>query len=646
MIVDRFRDGKFDVLILAGPRVKDWPTAGSRAISLLCAEAGLTVGVFGGDAIRPRGVLPGSVTGGTALLEDTQGRLHRVQARAIVRIASSDVMPSPFEGWRGPGLIPYSTAIRLRRESIVKWEPSIAILGTGNRAFRFGSELLATGTQEVLCVETHGNWGAKRFAGWEVERRRFETLGGKLLEAKPLSLAPKGPLIWELRLQDRVGVRLHQVGRVVAVGPFEHSPGLREYPPGSLLFELEQTAAALPEEDIEGWRLEEERGRGLAARIVKSLVVDLGPQKDEVERALKRSRSELKRLARHLEKPFQLNFQGKWLAPASEGVEGLREFSGIPRTAQATRWSASVECVEEIGCDVCSRVCPEKAIDLTQRETPGSRVLMEEKCTGCGICVTACPSQAIALVNERGGHPSSWLGLPSLSSGWKSGEFGVLVNRKGESLGSGRIVEPERAGVQEHEKLLFVEVPSHVVWDARGIRRNRVSAVTDPTYLAALAAPPSDRVEITLNGEKRLVRDRIPVGLALFEIGHSRPEDVLLCSDGSCGLCRISVDGTNKWACQMQVHRGMAVRTAQAGPARQGLCPCVGVTREDALARIVQGKVRSAEAAVELTQVTRGTCHGQLCADGFRKLLCDHGLDASGWLDWKFPWMDWTLDRS
>ncbi len=411
-MLDRFRDGKFDVVILAGPRVKDWPTAGSRAISLLCAEAGLTVGVFGGDSIHPRGVLPGPVTGGTALLEDTQGRLHRIHARAIVRIASSDVMPSPFEGWRSPGLIPYSTAGRLRRESIVKWEPSIAILGTGNRAFRFGSELLSSGTKEVLCIETHGKWGGKRYAGWEVERRRFETLGGRLLDATPLSLKPKSPLLWEFRLQDTVGVRLHHVGRVVAVGPFEDSPGLREYPPGSLLFELEQSALALPEEDVEGWRLEEERGRGLAARIVKSLVAELGARKDEIERAQKRSRAELKRMAKHREKPFQLNFQGKWLTPTGESGETLREFSGVPRHAQATRWAASVECVEEIGCDTCSRVCPEKAIDLTQREAPGGRVLLEDKCTGCGVCVVACPSQAIALVNERGGHPNAGWGFP------------------------------------------------------------------------------------------------------------------------------------------------------------------------------------------------------------------------------------------
>jgi hypothetical protein len=35
------RDGKFDVLVLAGPRVSLWPSVGVREISKLCARAGL-----------------------------------------------------------------------------------------------------------------------------------------------------------------------------------------------------------------------------------------------------------------------------------------------------------------------------------------------------------------------------------------------------------------------------------------------------------------------------------------------------------------------------------------------------------------------------------------------------------------------------
>lgn len=52
-----FRDGKFDVVALAGPRVSLWPSIGVKALSLNSAEMGLTVGMFGGEDVSVRGVI-------------------------------------------------------------------------------------------------------------------------------------------------------------------------------------------------------------------------------------------------------------------------------------------------------------------------------------------------------------------------------------------------------------------------------------------------------------------------------------------------------------------------------------------------------------------------------------------------------------
>src|SRR5262249_22316563 len=145
-------------------------------------------------------------------------------------------MPDPFPGWRSEGLIPISTAERLNEEIRLQWTPATVILGTGNRALRFASRLLEHGVPSVLCVESYAQWGAKRFAGWEVERRRFEILGGKIVEGKPVSLIKKAPLLWELRVSDERGVRVMEVGRVVSAGPFAPDAGVREHPPGSFLF--------------------------------------------------------------------------------------------------------------------------------------------------------------------------------------------------------------------------------------------------------------------------------------------------------------------------------------------------------------------------------------------------------------------------
>ncbi|MCM2279649.1 MAG: 4Fe-4S binding protein [Oligoflexia bacterium] len=647
------RDGKFDVVAVAGPRVPVWPSAGVRALTRICADMGLSVGSFGGEALWVRGVLPLPGTGGLVLVQDVQGRVHRIQARAVVKVFAAPEMPDPFPGWRTQGLLPLSTAVRLRRESQVSWDPVTVVLGSGNRALRFASELLEGGAAEVYCVEGFARWDAKRFAGWEVERRRFEALGGRLLEARPISLARKAALLWELRLQDAQGVRVLETARVVSAGPFRDVPGVREYPAGSFLFELVQTAPALREDDVEGWVLEEERGRYLAAKIARALIPELGERRESLDAVYRRARSRLKRNPRHRNEPFMPSYQGKWLSGGDSAR--IRAFSGVPRTEQRVRKLASIECFEEIPCDVCKLACPESAIAIGKIPRPaGTPILDESRCTGCGICVGACPSAAIPLIHEREERSVSSLTLPWRGArAWKAGEFATLVNRRGESLGSARVVAVVEAVKLPEGKLQLVEleVPTHLIWDARGLRRLRAPAAEDEAYLEAVSrsASAENRVEIQLNGEKRLVRDQVPVTVALFEAAENRADDALFCKDGSCGLCHVLVDGVKKLACQTEVRRGMSVELrAHSAAVREAsdpslLCPCQGISPGQVLERLSQGKLRSPEAVLSVTPVGEGRCHGQLCLEPFRRVLLDQGLDASHWSDWRFPWSDWVL---
>ncbi len=224
---------------------------------------------------------------------------------------------------------------------------------------------------------------------------------------------------------------------------------------------------------------------------------------------------------------------------------------------------------------------------------------------------------------------------------WRLGEFATLLNRRGESLGSAKVVAVSQAG---NLQLVQVEVPSHLMWDARGLERPKKSYEVDEAF--EFHSLP--KVEITLNGERRLVRDRLPISLALFEIGHSRAEDSLACPDGSCGLCQVTVDGVKKRACQTEIHRGMAIKMKAAREDHanhEHLCPCLGVSRADVLERISQGRLKSPEAVVAVTHVGRGKCLGQICLDPFMRILQEQGLDVSQWIDWRFPWSEWVLGQ-
>ncbi len=660
------REGQVDVAILAGPRVTLWPSRGARLLATSCTEMGLVAGLYGGESMTVRGVVPLPGTGGLVLVEDVQHRIHRIRARAVVKVSDLTGLPDPFPGWRSQGLVPLSTAERLRRESHVSWDPCTVILGSGNRALRFGSSLLESGVAEVYCIESSAQWGAKRFAGWEVERRRFEMLGGRLIEARPVRLLPKAALLWELKVQDSLGVRLLEVARVVAAGPFEGQPGVREHPPGSSLFELEQTAQANREDDVEGWVMEEERGIWLAGKIIKSLATDLGERKEELDRVFKRARGRLRRYSKHREEPFTPAYHGKWVSNGD--LKAIKAFSGVPVLEHRARLIASVECFEQIPCSTCVTVCPTGAIELGRvPRDPEKRILQESKCISCGLCAQACPSGAIPLVKESGEHAMSSLVLPWRGKRlWSIGDFAILVNRRGETLGNARvskILDPGEVLAQRISagvitplvrlrgvttQLVQVDVPSHLLWETRGLKRRAAAAVEDEAYLEAVrrSEASAEKVDITLNGERRMVRDRIPVSVALFEVGQSRAEDVLYCPDGSCGLCQVLVDGVKKLACQSRTHRGMAIKLVEPPAPTQGessLCPCLGITVEQVIERLQQGKLQSPEAVLSVTHVGEGKCHGQLCMEAFRRALLSQGLDATQWSDWRFPWSEWTL---
>ncbi|MBC7691604.1 MAG: 4Fe-4S dicluster domain-containing protein [Methylotenera sp.] len=643
------RDSKFDVLLVAGPRVELWPSAGVRALSSLCADSGLSVGWIGGETLQARGVIPLPGTGALVLAEDLQRRIHRIHARAIVRYSLPPMIPEPFPGCHLEGLIPLNTAKKLKAEGQIQWGPAIVILGTGNRALKFGSELLATGSPEVLCVESHAQWGAKRFEGWEVEKRRFEMAGGRIVEAKPVSLTAKAPMLWELRLQDKQGIRVLEVGRVVVAGPLREYPGVREYPPGSFLFEVVQSALATPDEDYDGWVFEEERSRWLAAKIIKALATaDLGSRKEELESIYKRARSRLKRYLRHREEPFLPAYQGKWIS--STDAREIINFSGTPKLEHKHRAVASVECFENISCNLCEKACPENAIHFTRvkgDKVPQLPILTEMDCTACGLCLTACPSATPILMQENESLSTSRLTLSWRGhEPWTVGEYATVLNRKGEPLGSGRVMNLLPG------QLVELDVPTHLIWEVRGIKRTRGNSAVDKKFITSqsIQGQGSPKVEITLNGERRFVREKATLSAALFEAGFSRPEDVLYCKDGSCGLCELTVDGVKKLACQTQTHKGMAIKIENAKPTPElqkkyegSLCPCLNISAQEVVDRLRQGKLQSPEAVLAATHVGEGRCHGQLCCEAFRSVLSDEGLDTTQWIDWRFPSSDWTI---
>ena len=645
------REGKFDVLVVAAPGVQRWPGLGVRALATLCAEMDLSVGVFGGEGLRVKGVLPLPGTGGVAIVEDSQGRIHRIEGRALVRVIEPMTFPDSFEGWLSSALLPLETALQLRRQGQTIWSPSVAILGTGNRALSFGSELLESGVPEVYCIERSG----VSLAGWEVHRRRFEILGGRLLSGIPVRLSKTSRMLWEFRLQDGSGTRLLEVAWVVAAGPFQRSEGVREFPPESLLFEMEQSSAEEVSEDPEGWALEEQRGRTLGVKICKALSSDWSDRrqkKEKLEEELRRSRARVRRALRRKEHPFNLEFSGKWTARSTQSA--IREFPGVPRVEVQSRPVASIECIEDVECSICQTSCPENAIQIARDL---GRFLDESRCTACGKCLNACPAKIPVMIQESPAHPTAQLTLAYRGrQGFRQNELAVLLNRRGEVLGSGKVLESVEVtgatdavgSVSEHR--VRVDVPIHLSWEARGIRKSGEAPSHEEEWVMRSEQSASAKVEVLLQNDRRLLRNGQPLAVALFETGLARAEDRLLCRDGSCGLCEVVVDGVKRLACRVHVHRGMAVQMDSASTSRKGViddstlvCPCLGIRREEVLERTREGRLSSPDAIRQACGIGEGKCRGRICSEPFRRILIEEGVEADQWVDWRFPWSEWTL---
>jgi ferredoxin len=631
----KVRDGEIDLAILSGPRLLSWPTHGARVLSRWCSDAGLKVGWYGGLGSSVRGVLPAEGSGGLVIMEDAQKRLHRIQAKAIVKVSPSLLFPMPFEGWYSPGMIPESTAWKLIRQGSLNWHPTVVVLGSGNRALRMGSEILRRGLcQNVIAIESVRD----EIQAWEVERRYFEMLGGRIQFAKPELLRQKTPTTFE-SIWDQAGRKLNiEVARIISVGPFDVDLGFTEYPLGSYLIDWSNTESVQPEVDVEAYLLDEHRAVVLASRIIRGVGKNVNTEiKSALDKAIWQSKQKLTEMENLSPARFSWKHEGKWLS--SESKDALHSFAGVPKTLKADKILATIECIEPIGCRVCEKECPAQAIQIDRNLSKTNQFLLEDLCTGCGRCVQVCPSNVPIMVEGDGSGS-----FTSLLIGYrerhplKKGDRISLINRRGESLATSRILDLFLEG---EVPIFKVEVPSHLIWEARGIvplgLRQEVSSA-DEFYEERGA-----RVDVQIQGNVRRVREGQMVSVALFEIGMSRPNDILICEDGSCGLCQIDVDGVKQFACQSVIHQGMTIRFTRDHEPTGQLCPCKERTVPQVEAHCKTIPTETIEALLESTDVTRGKCHGMLCRSSFLKVAQSNGVQMDRFSDWSFPWVDWTV---
>jgi ferredoxin len=458
--------------------------------------------------------------------------------------------------------------------------------------------------------------------------------GGKIIFGKLSSLVQKSPFLWSLKVQDDHGIRVLDAARVISVGPFTDDSGYREYPSGSLLIEWENSEAEQVQDDVEKVMLDENRAVVLASRVIKGLAEPSAEFKSQFEKTLWSSKQKLRDLESIWQRRHEWTYEGKWLS--QESKKTLHGFEGVPKELKPEKVMASIECVESIGCRVCEKVCPAQAIQIDRDK---KTFLIEDRCTGCGFCLQVCPSQVPVMIEGSGSESYTTLIFPFNEKPVpKKGDRVGLVSRKGEVLAQGRILDQFLDG---EVPLFKVEAPSHLLWEARGIQP--LPTIAETTDSEDFYRERGQRVEVQIHGESRRVREGQMISVALFEIGMARPNDILMCEDGSCGLCQIETDGVKKFACETTIHHGMDIRFTRDHPSSSELCPCVGILSEQLNEKIESVKPDTLEALTQVIDVCQGRCHGLLCKSSWITVSRQAGIQGERFNDWRFPWVDWAF---
>jgi NADPH-dependent 2,4-dienoyl-CoA reductase/sulfur reductase-like enzyme/Fe-S-cluster-containing hydrogenase component 2/bacterioferritin-associated ferredoxin len=122
-----------------------------------------------------------------------------------------------------------------------------------------------------------------------------------------------------------------------------------------------------------------------------------------------------------------------------------------------------IHCKQEIPCNPCSTVCPEKSITMAGDPIKG-RPLFDGNCKGCMKCLTICPGLAITLVDFRKDPENPVVFLPYEVSNIQVQKTDTIacVDVDGNDLGSYTVLGARPTKESDHTWIVRVRVPKSI----------------------------------------------------------------------------------------------------------------------------------------------------------------------------------------
>lgn len=187
-------------------------------------------------------------------------------------------------------------------------------------------------------------------------------------------------------------------------------------------------------------------------------------------------------------------------------------------------------CLQEIPCNPCTEVCPNKSISIAEDELLGIPAF-DGKCSGCLKCVAVCPGLAITLVDYRQ-MEEAWalVTIPfELSRSWvNEGDRVSLVDVEGNALSTCEIVKVSDKKFQDRTLLVTLKVPRKEAVRVAGIRLFQPEKAVTANKLKSEDEIIICRCERVDAGK---IREEIRKGTRDF----NEMKAVLRCGMGACG---------------------------------------------------------------------------------------------------------------
>jgi Fe-S-cluster-containing hydrogenase component 2 len=158
---------------------------------------------------------------------------------------------------------------------------------------------------------------------------------------------------------------------------------------------------------------------------------------------------------------------------SNDGILSIERIKGLPGYPDAARFEKGsivvIECDEDIPCNPCEDICPQKAITVGTPIT-NLPIIDTDKCNGCIMCITICPGLCIFVVNKNFSDTESLVYLPYEMTPLP--EKGMVVNgcnRKGEAVCKARIEKVLKGKKAQKTAIVAVAIPKEYFETVRAI---------------------------------------------------------------------------------------------------------------------------------------------------------------------------------